>query len=205
MIALDSIIGGVHPVGLAVRLWLFSVVYLGIARMVLLSVRRQAVRSEALRHPDADRRRRRRRRAPGQAPARETALRPASGRLPRRRPAAAAPTRPSLPFLSVGGPVSTCRRPSTRTGARHVILAFSSEPDQVLVGKVRQCQRARGRGLARSPPVSRRSTSARRSTTSAVCRSVDCARPTRGDWQFAIKHAIDRSFALLALLAALPR
>ncbi len=28
-IALDSLLGGVHPVGLAVRLWLFSVVYLG--------------------------------------------------------------------------------------------------------------------------------------------------------------------------------
>jgi FlaA1/EpsC-like NDP-sugar epimerase len=50
-IAFDSIIGGVHPLGLALRLWLFSVVYLGVARVVLLSVRRQAVRIEALATP----------------------------------------------------------------------------------------------------------------------------------------------------------
>ncbi len=50
-IAGDSILGGTHPVGLALRLWLFSVVYLGVARAVLLSIRRQAIRSHGLATP----------------------------------------------------------------------------------------------------------------------------------------------------------
>src|SRR5947209_8632261 len=46
-IALDSLLGAAHPLGLALRLWVFSLVYLGAARMVLLSVRRQAIRADA--------------------------------------------------------------------------------------------------------------------------------------------------------------
>src|SRR5664279_3899668 len=40
-IATGSILGMEHPLGIAVRLWLFSTVYLGVARTGLLSVRRQ--------------------------------------------------------------------------------------------------------------------------------------------------------------------
>src|SRR5438270_8990740 len=34
-IALDSLFGAAHPLGVALRLWLFSLVYLGVARTVL--------------------------------------------------------------------------------------------------------------------------------------------------------------------------
>src|SRR2546423_3575194 len=50
-IALDSLLGAAHPLGLALRLWVFSLVYLGAARMVLLSVRRQAIRADAFATP----------------------------------------------------------------------------------------------------------------------------------------------------------
>ena len=50
-VAIDSMLGGIHPLDIAVRLWLFSAVYLGVARMVLLSVRRQAVRTDTFATP----------------------------------------------------------------------------------------------------------------------------------------------------------
>ena len=50
-IALAAITGAMHPVGMAVRLWLFGGVYLAVARAVLLSIRRQAIRTSALATP----------------------------------------------------------------------------------------------------------------------------------------------------------
>ena len=50
-IAAGSVLGGAHPVALALRLWLFSVVYLCLARIVLQSVRSQAVSNRALATP----------------------------------------------------------------------------------------------------------------------------------------------------------
>jgi FlaA1/EpsC-like NDP-sugar epimerase len=50
-IAAGSVLGGAHPVALALRLWLFSVVYLCLARIVFQSVRSQAVSNPALATP----------------------------------------------------------------------------------------------------------------------------------------------------------
>ncbi len=50
-LAIDTLIGGTRPLGLAMRLWLFSLFYLGLARAVLVSARRQAMRSEAFSIP----------------------------------------------------------------------------------------------------------------------------------------------------------
>ena len=50
-ISVDSILSGSDPVGLAIRLWLFAVVYLGVARAMLVSVRRQAMRNPELATP----------------------------------------------------------------------------------------------------------------------------------------------------------
>ena len=50
-IAAGSLIGGAHPVSLALRLWLFGAVYLVLARVVLLSIRRQASRTAELSTP----------------------------------------------------------------------------------------------------------------------------------------------------------
>jgi FlaA1/EpsC-like NDP-sugar epimerase len=137
-IAVDAIIGTAHPLGLALRLWMFSVVYLVIARCVLLSVRRQASRSEALATPTL---------IVGAGTVGEQlyarlrsdsryGLRPVgfldNNPLPR-----ANGTRQS-PVL---GGREDLAEAVEHTGARQVILAFSTEPDMVLVETVKECQR----------------------------------------------------------------
>jgi exopolysaccharide biosynthesis polyprenyl glycosylphosphotransferase len=201
-IAADSIVGGTHPVGLALRLWLFSAVYLGIARMVLLSVRRQAIRSDALATPTlilgagivGDHLVRRLVAEP------RYGLRPIgfldSDPLP--RPTSQAPR--AVPVL--GGPDDLAEA-IERTGAGHVILAFSSESDQVLVEKVRECEQL-GVDVSLVPRLYESINE--RATLDHVgglpllsLHSVD----PRG-WQFLVKHAFDRGVATLALVALAP-
>ena len=110
------------------RLWLFAAVYLGVARRVL-SIRRQAVRNHGARDADADRGRRGGRGAPRQAAVSDPALSACARRLPGRRPAPGVHSRAgheSRPVL--GGPQNLADGESRRTGARHVILAFSLSP-----------------------------------------------------------------------------
>jgi len=202
MIAGDSILGGAHPVGLVLRLWLFSAVYLGIARAVLLSIRRQAIRSHGLSTPTL---------IVGAGLVGEhlvkrlTAeprygLRPVgfldSDPLPRPEQEAT----PDVPVL--GGPDDLVEA-IQRTDARQVILAFSSEPDHVLLEKVRECERL-GVEVALVPrfyeSINERATLDHVGGVPLLSlHSVD----PRG-WQFAIKHALDRTFAALALLAVAP-
>ncbi len=90
-----------------------------------------------------------------------------------------------------------------RTSARHIIIAFSSEPDHVLVDKVRECEQL-GVEVSLVPrlyeSLSERSTLDRIGGL-PVLRL--CPVDPKG-WQFAFKHGFDRLFALLALLAAAP-
>jgi exopolysaccharide biosynthesis polyprenyl glycosylphosphotransferase len=201
-IAVDSILGGTHPLALALRLWLFAVVYLGVARAVLLSIRRRAMRSEVHATPTLIV-------GAGMIGAHlvkrlvgepSYGLRPVgfldADPLPGIEPA----TGPSVPVL--GGPDDLAEAIET-TGARHVILAFSSGRDQVLVSKVRQCQQL-GVDVSLIPRLYESINE--RTTLDHVgglpllsLHSID----PRG-WQFALKHAIDRSSALLALLVMGP-
>jgi exopolysaccharide biosynthesis polyprenyl glycosylphosphotransferase len=89
------------------------------------------------------------------------------------------------------------------TGARHVILAFSSEPDHMLAPKVRECQ-ALGIEVSLVPRLYE--TINERTTLDHVgglplltLHTVD----PRG-WQFAIKHALDRTGAAVGLLLSSP-
>jgi exopolysaccharide biosynthesis polyprenyl glycosylphosphotransferase len=91
----------------------------------------------------------------------------------------------------------------TRTGARQVILAFTSEPDSVLVEKVRECQRL-GVDVSLVPrlyeSINERATLDHVGGVPLLSlQSID----PRG-WQFAVKHALDRTFALVALVALAP-
>ena len=201
-IAVDSILGGAHPLALALRLWLFAVVYLALARAILLSVHRRALRSEAYSTPTlivgagvigshlV-------KRLVGEP---SYGLRPVgfldSDPLPGTQPE----TGPSIPVL--GGPEDLATAIET-TGARHVILAFSSERDQVLVAKVRQCQQL-GVDVSLIPRLYESINE--RTTLDHVgglpLLSIHAIDP-RG-WQFALKHAIDRSTALFALIVAAP-
>src|SRR5437764_9437951 len=139
-IAAESALGGAHPIRAALRLWLFASVYLSSARITLLLVRRGAIRNQRLAAPTlivgagmvGERLVKRLGDDPGYG------LRPA-GFLD------ADPLTPSrrgggrtVPVL--GGP-DALEQAVVQTGARHVILAFSSEPDHVLVERVKECQR----------------------------------------------------------------
>jgi exopolysaccharide biosynthesis polyprenyl glycosylphosphotransferase len=84
-----------------------------------------------------------------------------------------------------------------------VILAFSSEPDHLLVAKARECQRM---GIDVSLVPRLYESLNERATLDHVgglplvtLRAVD----PRG-WQFALKHAVDRGFAALALVVLSP-
>jgi exopolysaccharide biosynthesis polyprenyl glycosylphosphotransferase len=202
IITVDSLLGGTRPVGLALRLWLFASVYLGIARVVMHSIRRQALRSQALATPTLI-----------------VGAGMIGGHLVRRlvgesgyglRPVGLLDSNPLAPQpLASGKPVPVLGglddldEAIRTTEARHVILAFSGEPDHVLVSKVRRCQEL---GVEVSLVPRLYETINERSTLDHVgglplltLHAVD----PRG-WQFAAKHSIDRLLALLGLLVASP-
>jgi exopolysaccharide biosynthesis polyprenyl glycosylphosphotransferase len=199
-VAIDSMLGGDHPTGIAVRLWIFSVVYLGVARMMLLAIRRKAVRSETFATPTlivgagvvGDHLVKRLIGEP------RYGLRPVgfldADPLPRSEQS------PALPVL--GGPDDLAMA-IEQTGARQVILAFSNEPDHVLVEKVEECQEL-GVEVALVPRLYE-AINERATLDHVGGLPLVSLRPTdpRG-WEFAIKHAIDRTFAALALLALAP-
>jgi exopolysaccharide biosynthesis polyprenyl glycosylphosphotransferase len=202
MISVDSIFRGPNPLSLAPRLWLFGFVYLGVARATLVSVRRQAMRTEAIATPTLIV-------GAGMIGAhlvKRLAGDPAYGL----RPVAFLDSDPlpSLelpagPLVPVVGGLDDLREAIESTGAKHVILAFSSEPDHVLVRKVRECE-AMGVEVSLVPRLYESINE--RTTLDHVgglplltLHSVD----PRG-WQFALKHGMDRTLAFLALIAAAP-
>jgi exopolysaccharide biosynthesis polyprenyl glycosylphosphotransferase len=202
MIAGGSLFSGAHALGLVIRLWVFSAFYLSAARTVLLSVRLEAMRSETFSTPTlivgagvigthlV-------RRLVGEP---RYGLRPVGFLDANPLPRPEHSTELSVPVL--GGPDALAETIAA-TGARHVILAFSSAPDYVLVAKVRECQRL-GVDVSLVPrlyeSINERTTLDHLGGLPLLTlRSID----PRG-WQFAVKHAIDRGCALLALLALSP-
>ena len=201
-IALASIGGGQHPVRMAFRLWLFGGVYLAVARAVLLSVHRQAIRTKAFSTPTlivgaglvGDHLVKRLTDEPSYG------LRPVGYLDDDPLPVFQRTGRDSLPVL---GGSEHLAEAVQRTGARHVILAFSAEPDHVLVNRVRECERL-GVGVSLVPRLYESLND--RATLEHVgglpllrLRPID----PRG-WQFALKHAFDRVAAALALVVLSP-
>jgi exopolysaccharide biosynthesis polyprenyl glycosylphosphotransferase len=199
-ISVNAILGGADPLGLPPRLWLFSVVYLGMARLMLVLVRRQAMRTDAFGTPTLIV-------GAGMIGAhlvKRLASEPGYGLRPvgflDSDPLPSLSHSPSVPVL--GGPDELGSAIAT-TGARHVILAFSQERDEILVAKIRECQ-ALGVEVSLVPRLYESINE--RTTLDHVgglplltLHSID----PRG-WQFALKHAFDRTVALLALAAAAP-
>jgi exopolysaccharide biosynthesis polyprenyl glycosylphosphotransferase len=201
-ISLDSILDGTHPVALATRLWLFTVVYLGGARALLVTARREAIRQEGMATPTLIV-------GAGMIGAHlahrlvaepQYGLRPVGYLDANPLPHAKAADGPTIPVL---GTPDDLAEAIAQTGARHVILSFSSEPDHVLVAKVRQCQQL-GVDISLVPRLYESINE--RATLDHVgglplltLHSID----PKG-WQFAVKHALDRSLALAALLALAP-
>ncbi len=200
-VAADSVIGGVHPVGLTLRLWVFSSVYLGIARVVLLSVRRSVVRLEEFSTPTL---------IVGAGLVGEHLVkRLMAERRYGLRPVGFIDSDPrpiedtSIPFVPVLGGLDDLDTALERTGAKRVILAFSTEPDLALVDKVRRCQ-AQDVEVSLVPRLYEAINE--RATLDHVgglpLLSLRLMDPK--GWQFAIKHALDRTVAFLALLAFAP-
>ncbi len=201
-VAIASTVGGSHPIGLTLRLWLFAVVYAGLARIMLASVRTQALSNRALAVPTL---------IVGAGSVGELLVKRISEdpRYGMRAvgfldsdpvPRSAAGSALAVPVL--GGP-GDLRVAISQTGARRVILAFSSEPDHVLVDKIRECQQL-GVGVSLVPRLFE-SINGRATLDHVGGVPLLALRPTdpRG-WEFAVKHAVDRTLALVALIATAP-
>jgi exopolysaccharide biosynthesis polyprenyl glycosylphosphotransferase len=201
-IGLASITGAQHPVGMAVRLWLFGGVYLALARAVLLSVRRQAMLTPALATPTL---------VVGAGIVGEHVVRrlvdePRYGL----RPVGYLDSDPlprdgrgdgdHVPVLGTPEDMVTALE---HTGARRVILAFSSIPDHVLVSTVKECDEL-GIEVSLVPRLFE-SINDRATLDHVGGLPLLTLHPTnpRG-WQFAVKHGFDRVFAVIALLLLSP-
>ena len=202
MVAAGSIIGGAHPVGLALRLWLFAAVYLCAARVMLASLRAQALRNQALATPTlilgAG--------AVGEHLVRRLlgdrgyGLRPVGFLDSDPMPSAGYSSAAAVPVL---GGLDSLAEAIRKTGARRVILAFSSEPDRVLVEKIRECEQL-GVEVSLVPRLFE-AINDRAILDHIGGLPLISLRPTNArGWQFAIKHALDRGFALVALVALSP-
>ncbi|MGH2869502.1 MAG: exopolysaccharide biosynthesis polyprenyl glycosylphosphotransferase [Solirubrobacteraceae bacterium] len=202
LISADSLISGISPLRLAPRLWIFGVVYLGTARAMLVMVRRQAMCNKSIATPTvvvgAG--------MIGSHLVRRLVEEPSYGL----RPVAFLDSDP----LPLGGPSGDSSVPVlggtddlrgviASTGARHVILAFTAEPDHILVAKVRECE---SQGVQVSLVPRLYESINERTTLDHVgglplltLHTID----PKG-WQFAVKHALDRTFAALGLLLSAP-
>jgi exopolysaccharide biosynthesis polyprenyl glycosylphosphotransferase len=201
-LALESFLGASHPIDLALRFWLFGFVYLAGGRAALLLIRRQAMSSPALATPTL---------IVGAGVVGDHLVKRLSSEFryglrpvgfidadPLPRPDHLAGSK--LPVL--GGPDDLLEA-IERTGARHVIVAFSNEPDHELVEKIHQCT-ANGVEVSLVPRLYEAING--RTTLDHIgglpLLTVQPVDPR--SWQFACKHAADRVFAALALLAIAP-
>jgi exopolysaccharide biosynthesis polyprenyl glycosylphosphotransferase len=202
VIAAAAIFDVSRPLTLSVRLWLYASVYLSIARCMLLVVRRRAISSDLYATPTlilgAG--------VIGIHLARRLmsdssyGLRPVGLLDP--DPLAKADQLEAAPVPVLEG---LDRLPDAVrvTGARHVILAFSSEPDHVLAPRVRECQ-ALGVEVSLIP---RMYESINERTTLDHVGGLPLLTLHTVDpygWQFAVKHAFDRTASAIGLLLASP-
>ena len=201
-VAVVSLLGGAHLLGVAAWLWLLAIVYLAVTRMAVSTIRRRALRTGELATPTLIvgagmigallARRLLNDSSYGLAPVGflDADPLPSLGQL----------AAPAVPVL--GGPDDLAEAIES-TGARRVILAFSSERDHLLVTRVRKCEEL-GVDVSLIPRLYE--SFSERTTLDHVgglplltLRAVD----PRG-WQFALKHAIDRGMASVLLLATAP-
>jgi exopolysaccharide biosynthesis polyprenyl glycosylphosphotransferase len=201
-VALGSIVGGTLPVGVALRLWLYACAFLCVARLALLSVRNRAMRDHALATPTLI--------VGAGTIGKQLVKRLVGDPLYGLRPVGFLDANPmhrdsgtNGSVVPVLGGLDELPRAVTETGARHVILAFSSEPDHVLVDKVEECERL-GLGVSLVPRLFE-SINERATLDHVGGLPLVSLRPTNPrSWQFAVKHALDRWIALVALLALAP-
>jgi exopolysaccharide biosynthesis polyprenyl glycosylphosphotransferase len=201
-IAVGSIAGVDRPSALALWLWLFGLVYLGAGRLALLWLRRWAVRTGTLATPTLV--------VGAGVVGRQLAARLAGEPRYALRPVGFLDADPlprsdrygSAVVPVLGGPGDLAEAVAL-TGARRVIVAFSSERDRVLVELVQQCHQL---GVEVSLVPRLFESISQRATLDHVggipLLSLHPINP-RG-WQFACKHALDRALAAIALVILSP-
>jgi exopolysaccharide biosynthesis polyprenyl glycosylphosphotransferase len=194
--------GATHPVGLSSRLWVFGALLLGAGRLVLVLVRRRALASETLAIPTLV--------VGAGAVGERLVMRLRSDHRYGLRPVGFLDSMPrfagrsdALSGLPVLGGPDDLSAAVDATAARHVILAFSNEPDHLLIEKVRECERL-GVDVSLVPrlfeSISVHATLDHVGGMPLVgLRQID----PKG-WQFAIKHALGRTIAAVALLVLAP-
>jgi exopolysaccharide biosynthesis polyprenyl glycosylphosphotransferase len=202
LIAAAAIFSIGHPLSLSVRLWLYGAVYLGVARYMLVIVRRRAVSVEAFATPTliigAG--------VIGSHLARRLlndssyGLRPVGLLDPDPLEGNGHVDASPVPVLAGNNSVTEAVH---ATRARHVILAFSSEPDHLLAPKVRECQ-ALGVEVSLVPrmyeSINERTTLDHVGGLPVL--TLHVVNPH--GWQFAVKHTLDRTGAAVGLLLASP-
>jgi exopolysaccharide biosynthesis polyprenyl glycosylphosphotransferase len=200
-ISVNSVFANHVSLSLNPRLWIFGTVYLGAARLALVVVRRQAMRSEAIAIPTlvvgAG--------VIGNLLVRRLSEEPAYGLRPVAflDPDPLHPVAGEGPAVPVLGGLEDLTEAISTTGARHVILAFSSEPDHVMATKVRECE-ALGVKVSLVPRMYEaiNERTALDHVGGLPLLTLNSVNPL--GWQFAVKHAIDRLVALMALLVLSP-
>ena len=201
-IATDTILGGEHAVSRTLRLWMFALAFLGVARIALFSIGRRAGRGGRPISPTlivgagvvGHHVVRRLRDCP------EYGLCPVGFLDADPMPYADCSGATLAPLL---GSPEDLAGVAERTGARHVILAFASAPDQLLVKLTDRC-RELGLGVSVVPrfyeAISDRD--ALDYVGGLPLLTLHPVSPT--GWQFVLKHAVDRLAASLVLLVAAP-
>ena len=202
ILAAGSILGVGHSLDVVLRVWVYCALYLSLLRYVLVLVRRRAVSVDAFATPTlilgagvigshlatrllGD---------PGYG------MRPVALLDPNPLRTNANTAEAPVPVLQ--GDCSLTEA-VLATGAQHVILAFSSEPDHLLAPKIRECQTL-GIEVSLVPrmyeAVNERTTLDHLGGLPLLTlHTVD----PRG-WQFAIKHFFDRAVAGTGLVLASP-
>jgi exopolysaccharide biosynthesis polyprenyl glycosylphosphotransferase len=201
-VAANSGLRSPHPLTLPLRLWIFSLFYLGVARLVLRVVRRHALAHASFAAPTlivgAG--------IVGQQLASRLIAEPAYGLrpvglidsdpLPRSGQFAAS----TVPIL---GGARDLVDAAVASGCRQVVVAFSSAPDHLIVDGIERCRRL-GISILLVPRMFELFNE--RATLDHVGNvPVISLRPTDpSGWEFAVKHALDRIVAAVALLVLSP-
>jgi exopolysaccharide biosynthesis polyprenyl glycosylphosphotransferase len=202
MLAAAAILGEDHLTRLVLRLWLLSLALLELLRISLLFLRRRALQRGALAIATLV--------VGAGLVGRQLVARLGSDPRYGLRPVGFLDSDP-LPWpggtrsalVPVIGEVGDLLDAIARTQARRVILAFSTEPDRVLVELARECQQL-GVEVSLVPRLFESINS--RATLDHVggLPIVSLCPTDPSGWEFTLKHALDRGVAFVALLMLSP-
>ena len=200
-VAIASMVTGDRSDALPLRLWVLAAVSLGVVRLALLGYRRYVLSTRAAGSPTlivgAG--------VVGERLATRLAADPGYGL----RPVGFLDTEPLSGRNAVRAPVPVLggqhdlTQAIARTGARHVILAFTTEPDHLLVQKVKECQEL-GVEVSLVPRLYEAINERVAVDHVGGLPLLSLRRTDPRGWKFALKHGVDRLVAAIALAILAP-